>query len=159
MCGVVGFTVLPIVAALPAATLGAAALVTMRRHPGERRGRGLALAGVVLGLVGGVVPLTVLLGFMARRQAGAEPMAVSTAGFGLGVLVATIWGLAGTGPGRGRAAAVSAGAAAGGLVGLALACLAAVGLAYLLWYGAEHLIIYIVHAIGDSIRKSLSGDP
>ena len=157
VCGLLGLSVVPILGGLVAAGLGLAALVEMRRRPDEVAGRGQALAGVGLGLAGGVIPLAVILGLVARNHAAAAPAAVVAAGAALGVVAVAVWA-SGTGPARGKAVGVTLGAAAGGLVAVGLGILAVIGVGLLFWLLGKTILVAIGHAIGDAFSKAIHGN-
>jgi uncharacterized protein DUF4190 len=157
VCGLLGLSVLPILGGLVAAGLGSAALVEMRRRPDELTGRGQALAGVGLGLAGGIVPLTVILAVVARNHAAAWPAAAVVAGAALAVIAIAVWA-SGTGPARGKAVGVTLGAAAGGLVAIGLGVLAIIGVGLLFYLLGKTILVAIGHAIGDGFSKVIHGN-
>ena len=74
VCGLLGITILPIIGSLLAVILGHVALSQIRRSSGRQGGKGLAVAGLVLGylvLVGAMIALVLILvvGASLFRQA------------------------------------------------------------------------------------------
>jgi hypothetical protein len=143
--GVLGVTVAPIGAGLLAAPLGAAGLAATRG--GRREGRGMALAGFLLGLVTGVVPTVALLALWEGLHRG---WAWAAAGYGLACAAVGLVALASGGPDGRRLFGVAIGAGLAGTAALAVGVAVIVGLAVALTYGAVWLIAEI-------IRQATSG--
>lgn len=143
--GVLGVTVLPVGAGLLAAPLGAAGLMVSR--DGRRGGRGMALAGLLLGLITGVLPTVALLALWDGVHRGwAWAMAV----YGVGCLVAGMAGLASSGGDGRRLLGVALGVGAAGTVGLAIGIAVIVALAVAVTYGAIWLVEEIIRQVTSS---------
>lgn len=139
VAGILGVTVLPLVAGLVAAPFGAAGLVATRG--GRRQGRGMALAGFLLGLVGCVIPLVALLALWDDLHRG-WAWAVGT--YGVACAFVAVAAMASGGPDGRRLLGISLGAGAAGLVGLLVGTAIIVGLAVAVTYGAIWLVEEII---------------
>ena len=137
--GVLGVTVVPIGAALVAAPVGAAGLMATRG--GRRSGRGMALAGLLLGLITGVLPTVALL---ALWEDGHRGWAWAVAVYGVGCLVAGMVALASGGPDGRRLMGVALGAGVAGTLALAVGIAVIVALAVAVAYGAIWLVEEII---------------
>lgn len=66
--GVLGLTVVPLIASIPALFFADAGLKQIDRSAGAQSGRGMAIAGYVLGLVGALLALLVLGMFIIEEN-------------------------------------------------------------------------------------------
>ena len=139
--GVIGVTIIPLFAGLLAAPLGAAALCLLRTN--EQKGRGMAIAGFVLGIVGGVIPLAVLCAFWGDGEWQGWAWAFGI--YGAVCAAVAFWALlAGGGPEGRRLAGVALGAGIGGVIAIAVGVAVVVLMAIGIVYGTIWLIEEIV---------------
>ena len=138
---------MPLLGGVLGAVLGVAALVQLRHSPGLA-GRGLAIAGTVLGLVAGVVPLAVLA-YIERARWSPAPFAVTVA-YG-GALAALLW--------RETAGRQRLAAGAGFFGGVGFVVLAGV----VAWFGAilfidgiKALVRLVFHQVGCTVRQAVN---
>jgi hypothetical protein len=147
VCSIAGLFVIPLLGGVVGAALGVAALVEIRKDH-RLSGHGLAIAGTVVGLVLGVVPLAVLA-YVERGHWSSVPFALTVA-YG-GAIAALLW--------RETAGRQRVAAGAGLLGGVALVALGAL-LAYLsVWLCVELfklLFRYLFHTIGCAVKQSVN---
>jgi hypothetical protein len=138
---ILGLTLLPMIGGLVAAPLGAAGLSGIRREPDRYGGRGMAVAGLSMGLAFGVVPAIAIFGafyVVGHRGWAAAPMFLFCA-YGLLVIILATRG--------GKGALVGSSI---GVLGGVLALIVGV----LVFYGGALLF---THLIADLVRFIVNG--
>ena len=144
---IAGLVVVPILGGVVGAALGVAALAQIRNNP-SFTGRGLAVAGTVVGLVAGVLPLAVF-SYLERSHWSSAPFALTVA-YG-GAIATLLWRET---AGRQRLAAGAG--LIGGVAFVALGALVAYLSAFLLVDGIKALVRYVFHQVGCTVRQSVN---
>lgn len=145
VAGVAGLTFFPVIGGLIAVVVGTFALVRQREQPEVYGGRPLALAGMGLGMFGGVIPLLVLT-FIAADTITPVP-------FVLSVTFAVVTSMVAL---RGRTTGQKAAIIGGSIVVTVAAVALTILLALAFYYGARALFTEIIGQIGDAFGEMFS---
>ncbi len=141
-----GLSFVPVVGGFVATILGALAIKRIREDPEHHTGRGMAVAGLWIGLLTSALPLAGITLFMGNRWT-VLPFAALVA---YGVFVASLM-LRNT-TGRQKLAILG-----GSVLATAIAIGIAIGLAFLVYFAIQALFVDVGNSIGDSFSGVFDG--
>lgn len=144
--GIAGFSFLPVAGGVLATLLGAIALRREHDHPERYTGRGLAIAGMVMGTFNGIVPLLILTLFVSDDWTPIPFLLVSS--YAVFIFFTAMRGSSG----RQKLAVLG-----GSVLATALAIALAIGLAYLLVWAITALFTEAFSSTGDAFAEVFDG--
>ncbi len=144
--GIAGFSFVPVVGGIVATLLGALALRREREDPERYTGRGIAIAGMIMGTLNGVVPLLVLTLFVSDDWTPIPFVAVAS--YAVFVFYTAM---------RGSTRRQKLAVFGGSIVATVLAIALAIGLAYLMVWAITALFTEALSSIEDAFGEAFEG--
>ena len=141
-----GMSFVPIVGGFVATILGALAIKQIREDPEHYTGKGLAVAGLWIGLLTSVLPLAGITLFMGDRWTVLPFVAI----VGYGAFIASL--VLRKTSGRQKLAILG-----GSVLATAIAIGIAIGLAFLFYFAIQALFVEVGSAIGDAFSEMFDG--